>query len=57
MERLWMWLAWRLPRGLVKWAAVRLVAHATAGPYSGTVVPELTAMDALKRWETADSGC
>lgn len=49
-EKFWMWLAWRLPRVLVKWAAVRLGAHATTGDYSDTVVPELTFMDALKRW-------
>jgi hypothetical protein len=32
------------------WAAVRLGAHATQGEYSNTVVPELTFVDALKRW-------
>ena len=41
-EKFWMWLAWRLPRPLVMWAATRLIAHATQGPYSSTVVPELT---------------
>ena len=49
-EKIWMWLAWRLPKELVKWAAIRLMAHATQGPYSNQVVPELSAMDALKRW-------
>jgi len=29
------------------------MAHATTGEYGSTVVPELTAMDALKRWEGA----
>jgi hypothetical protein len=52
-DRLLMWLAWRLPKQLVMWATIRLVAHATTGKYSSTVVPELSAMDALKRWETA----
>jgi hypothetical protein len=51
VERFWIWLAWHLPRPLVMWAAIRLGAHATQGPYSQTVVPELTFMDALKRWE------
>jgi len=46
-----MWIAWRLPKWLVKWAAVRLIAHATAGEYSTTIVPELRVMDALKRWD------
>lgn len=53
IEKFWEWLAWRLPKPLVMWAAVRLGAHATTGAYSDTVVPELTFMDALKRWETA----
>lgn len=52
-DKIQMWFAWRLPKWLVKWAAVRLVAHATTGEYGSTVVPELTAMDALKRWEGA----
>lgn len=46
-----MWLAWLLPKELVKWCAVRLMAHATQGKWSGQVVPELTAIDALKRWD------
>jgi hypothetical protein len=50
VEKFWMWLAWHLPKELVKWSGVRLVAHATQGEYSDTVVPELTAMDALERW-------
>jgi hypothetical protein len=32
------------------WCAVRLMAHATVGQYSKQIVPELTAIDALKRW-------
>jgi hypothetical protein len=45
------WIAWRLPKRLVYWAAVRLVAHATQGVYGNTVVPDLTAMEALRRWQ------
>jgi len=44
------WIAWHLPRKLIYWAALRLIAFATQGPYSEQVVPELTAMDALGRW-------
>lgn len=51
LERFQMWVAWRMPRWLVKWCAVRLMAHATTGEYGSTVVPELTGMDALKRWD------
>lgn len=49
-EKLWIWLAWRLPRPLVMWATIRLGAHATQGVYSSQVVPDLMFMDALKRW-------
>lgn len=50
MDRFYRWLAWKLPRGLVKWTSMRLIAHATQGQYSTTIVPELTAMDAFDRW-------
>lgn len=50
IEKIQMWIAWKLPHWLVKWAAVRLMAHATTGVYGSTIVPELTAVDALKRW-------
>ena len=51
MEQLYQWIAWRLPRRLVTWCAIRVVAFATQGPYDETVVPELSAMDAVKRWD------
>jgi hypothetical protein len=47
---IWRWLAWRLPRPLVYWAAIRLIAHATQGAHRTQVVPDLAAMDALQRW-------
>jgi len=43
-------IAWLLPKQLVYWCAVRVAAKATTGIYSNQVVPDLTAMDALKRW-------
>ena len=49
-DNLQMWVAWRLPRWLVYWAAARLMANATQGKYVAQVVPELNAIDALKRW-------
>ena len=51
VEKVWMWIAWRLPHQLVKWTAIRLIAYATQGKYGSQNVPELSAMDALKRWE------
>lgn len=50
-DKLTMKLAWALPKRLVMWCAVRLIAHGTTGKYSRQVVPDLTAMEALKRWE------
>ena len=38
---------------IVMWAAFRVIAYATQGKYGMTIVPELTAMDAMKRWEEA----
>lgn len=49
--KLVMWFVWKLPRWLVYWCAVRLMAHATTGQWGHQVVPELTALDALKRWD------
>jgi len=50
-ERAIMALVWKLPKPVVKWAAVRVGAHATTGDYANQIVPELTFMDALKRWD------
>lgn len=49
-ERFWIWLAWKLPRRLCYWASIRLMSAATVGPWSNQNVPELTAVDALIRW-------
>ena len=51
MEKFWQWLAWLLPERLVYWCTLRLGAFATTGKYGDTVVPELTFMDAVGRWE------
>jgi len=51
VKNFWMWLAYRLPKPLVMWCAIRVVANATTGRYGATIVPELSAMDAIKRWE------
>ena len=51
-EKLAFWVAWRMPRWLVYFCAVRLMSHATTGKYSNTIVPELGIIDALERWDT-----
>jgi len=50
-DKLWFWLTWKMPRRLVYFCTIRLISAATTGQYSDTVVPELTAMDSVKRWE------
>lgn len=55
-DRLAMKVAWALPHRLAMWAAIRVMAHATTGSYSNQIVPELTAMDALERWDDPTGG-
>ncbi len=50
-NKFWTLLVWRLPKPLIRWATVRAIVHATSGEYSNTVVPDVTAMDTLKRWD------
>ena len=50
-EKFWMWLAWRLPPGLVRWCAIRVAVHATTGPYSHVDSPGVTIADSLRRWD------
>lgn len=50
-EKLQRKIAWILPRSIVMWCFVRVVAHATTGEYSNQIVPELTAIEALDRWD------
>ena len=49
-EKLYIWLAHKLPHQLVYWCGIRLAAHATSGVYSSQIAPDLTLMDALRRW-------
>ena len=54
IEKLCIWAAWHLlPKRLVYWCSIRVSAHATTGQYSSQAVPDLTVIEALKRWETA----
>lgn len=50
-EKIYMKIAWIMPKQLVKMCAIRVGAHATTGKYSNQVVPELTFMDAIERWD------
>ena len=46
-----LWIANRMPRWLVYFCSIRMIAHATQGKWSTTNVPKLSAVDALGRWE------
>jgi len=54
IDKIWMWVAWRLPKRLVYWATIRLMTHATVKEWSDESVTELNAMDALGRWDTEE---
>lgn len=49
-DKFYQWLAWKLPRRLVTWASIRLMAAATTGKYAHVVTPEVTIIEALQRW-------
>jgi hypothetical protein len=51
IDKVLRWIVWRMPRRMVMWAYVRVVAHATTGRHGDQIVPELLAMDALRRWD------
>lgn len=50
MYKIWRFIAWKVPKKLVYWCAMRLICNATQGQYGNQNVPDLTAMDALERW-------
>lgn len=52
-EKMFIYVAWKLPKRLCYWIAVRLFAHATTGKYGETVASELTLFEAVERWKTA----
>jgi hypothetical protein len=55
-EKVLRWIAWKLPRSLVQWVYIRVVLHATNGKWGNTIVPNITAMDALQRWDESNEG-
>ena len=50
-DKMVMWIAWHMPKWLVYWCSIRLMAHATTGKYGNDIVDSVSIMDALKRWE------
>jgi hypothetical protein len=50
-DKFWLNLARHLPRKLIMWCAVVLIAEATSGENSHIAVGNLTCVDALKSWD------
>ena len=46
----WYWLVKKLPKKIIYFCFMHVMAYATTGKYSSTIVPELTGMDAIKRY-------
>lgn len=53
-ERIWLRIAWILPRSLVYWCGIRMFAEATCGEFANDVMPELSAMELFQRWEESN---
>ena len=51
LERFTIWLAWRLPRRLAYWAAIRVNSHATVTAFKHRTPDKVSIMDALKAWQ------
>ena len=53
-EKLMMNIAWKMPRWLVYFCAIRLGSNASTGKYEKQIYPELNFFDAVKRWENGN---
>ena len=49
-ENFTIWVAFHLPRYLVMWCAVRLMAHATTGQWGHEEPGKVNIIEALSRW-------
>ena len=50
-DRVAMRLAWVLPHRVVKWAAIRVAAHATTGVFGTEHPDDVGIIRALERWD------
>ncbi len=48
--RITKWIAWHLPRHIVLWCYIRVMANATTGEGSGQTPDEITYEQAYRRW-------
>lgn len=50
-EKVVMWIAWHLPKLLVKWCFVRVATLASVEEYADKVMGDISVIDALDSWE------
>lgn len=50
-ERLWRWLAWKLPKGLVEWVYMRVMRFSETNPYNDGNPTDISVMWALCYWQ------
>jgi hypothetical protein len=44
-------IAYLLPKRVVYWVLIRAGAYASTGKYFTQIIPELTIMDTIQRWD------
>ncbi len=44
------WIAWWLPKSIVRYATIRLFSHATVTDYTDRTPDQVSIWDALKAW-------
>ena len=49
-EKAIMWIAWKMPKTLVKYAFVRVAVNAASSEYPDQELPALNVVTALQRW-------
>ena len=49
-EKIWYWIAKKLPKRLIYFVVIYVSAETTTGKYGNTIVPKLTLFDALDRF-------
>lgn len=49
-ERVYIWIAWHLPKDLVMWCWYRVAAHATTGKFGHVHPGDVKMMDAIDTW-------
>ena len=52
IEKIKLWIVWKLPEWVIYWAAIRLISYSTTGKWGHTTIPDLGAMEALERWRS-----